>query len=127
MKNRFVGAIKKGVAGVQQAYIQQQKKADIRAKQRLATAKTNLEKERVKAELEREQLQLQRELYEAKALVRQEKALVAQARRKAGIISWGERAEGFARSASIAGEKLFKAASSKKTTKRRNSPVRKKK
>lgn len=93
--NRFMGAIKKGIVGVQNAYNQEKKNAEERAKRKMEAAKTKYEKERIKAELEREKLKLQREMYEAKAAVQREKLAVARAKREAGIVSFGERAGKF--------------------------------
>lgn len=91
----FIGAIKKGIAGVQSAYEKQKKEAEARAKRRMDSAKTKWEKERIKAELERKHLQLKRDMYRAKAAVKQEKLAVARAKREAGIVSFGERATKF--------------------------------
>lgn len=93
--NRFVGAIKRGVSGVQSAYAQQKRAAEERAKLRMESAKTGYEKERIKAELERGNLRLQREMYDAKAAVQREKEAVAKAKRAAGVRSVGERASEF--------------------------------
>lgn len=106
MANRFTAVIKRGVTAVQTAYSNQVKSAEKRARVRMKNAKTRYEKERVKAELEREKLVLQREMYEAKARVAEEKRAVTEARHRAGVVTWGDRAEGAGKSLGKAGSKL---------------------
>ncbi len=116
--NRFMGAVKKGITGVQDAYSKQKRISEDRAKRKMWAARTRYEAERVKAEWELEKLQLQREMYEAKAAVRQEREAVAKARRDAGVTSLSERVEGFARG-------LYYGSSKRKTVKRK--PVKRRK
>ena len=106
--NRFVGVIKRGISGIQDAYNRQRSAIEERANQRLATAKTKLEKERIKSDLELEKLKLQREMYSAKAAVKIEKVAVAKAKREAGVVGIGERVGGFMHTAESAGKKFYK-------------------
>jgi len=92
---RFTGAIKRGATAVQAAYVRQKKAAELRAKKRMAHARSQYERARVKAEAEREQLTLKRKMYEAKAAALRERDAVARARKAAGEKSWSERAGDF--------------------------------
>ncbi len=85
MPNRFLSAIRKGITGVQNAYEQQRKAAEDRAKRRMAQAATRMERERIQIGLEMEKLKLQKEMYEAKAAVQREREKVAQARNASGV------------------------------------------
>jgi hypothetical protein len=106
MPNKFTSAIKRGVTAVQTAYQKQVKAEEARARLRMKHAKTRYEKERVKAELEQEKLVLQRQMYEAKAKVVTERKAVIEARHRAGVVTWGERAESAGRSLGREGRKL---------------------
>ena len=93
--NRFIGAIKRGVSGVQEAYRRQKKVAEDRADRRMKVAKFKYEEISIEADLELEVLKLQREMYEAKAAVKREKVAIAKAKREAGVVGLGERVGGF--------------------------------
>ena len=93
--NRLLGAVKRGMDGVQSAYRSHLRAAEARAKARVESAKTKLEREKARADLAREKLKLERELYEAKAAVKGERERVAAAKRKAGVVGIGERARRF--------------------------------
>ena len=106
--NRFVGVIKKGVSGIQEAYRRQKKAAEDRADRRMKAAKTKFEDESIKADLKLEKLKLQREMYEAIAAVKREEVAVAKAKREAGVVGLSERAGGFMRIAGQAGKRLYR-------------------
>ena len=106
--NRFVGVIKKGISGIQDAYAKQKKVLEERARQRVKNAKTKLEDEHIKADLELEKLKLPREMYEAKAAVKREKVAVAKVKKEARAGGVRERAEDLARSAGRVGGRFFR-------------------
>ncbi len=106
--NRFIGAIKKGVSGIQEAYRQQRKVAEDRADRRRKAAKTKFEDASIEADLELEKLKLQREMYEAMAAVKREKVAIAKAKKEAGIVGLGERVGGFISTAGRAGGRFYR-------------------
>ncbi len=106
--NRFIGAIKKGISGIREAYRRQKKAAEDRADRRMKVAKTKFEDKSIKADLELEKLKLQREMYEAIAAVRREKVAIAKAKKEAGVVGLGERVGGLVSTAGRAGKRFYK-------------------
>jgi len=119
MSNRFVSFIRRGIAGIQQAYQSQKRQAEERASRRVSAARTQLQKERAKAELALELARLEREKYEAMARVRQERASVAEARKRAGVVTVGEQLRRAGRDIGRSGMQAYRALSTTSTKKKR--------
>lgn len=123
MANRFIGAVKKGITGVQAAYTREVKAAEVRARVKTRNAETRYKKEQVKAELEQKKLVLQRQMYEAKAAVKMEKEAVVRARHAAGVRTVGEQlssvGKSLSRDAMSAYRGLTKTSKPKRRTTRR--------
>lgn len=91
MANRFTAFVNKGVSSITTAYNQQLKAAEQRASKRAKVAASKVAKEKVRADLQHEKLVLERDMYEAKARVRADKEAVKAARKRAGVVTWGDR------------------------------------
>ena len=116
--NKLMSAVRKGRAGVQGAYAKHLRAAEARAEARVGKAKTSLERQKALADLEREKLVLERELYEAQGKVKQTKEDRDRARRKAGVLTIGERLK-------TEGQKLYSGLVAPK--KKRRAPTAKRK
>ena len=110
--NRFVGAVKRGVSGVQSAYVREKAAAETRAKTRMENARTAYEKEKVRAKLRQETAELKTEMYVAKAAATHAEQRARDARLEAGEYTFAERLMRGARSAAKGTQSAMRGAQS---------------
>ena len=92
-KQKVSVATRRHMANLQKMYNERVRTAEVRAKYRLASAKTKTEKGKIKLQLERERLDAKRELYEAQIATKKAKVAVEKARKEAGDLTLTERVE----------------------------------
>lgn len=90
---RVSAGAKRHLAGLEAAHDRRVREAEARAKVRLERAKTKAEREKAKLQLQREKMALKRELYEARSATQKAKVALKRARREAGGLTIGEKAE----------------------------------
>lgn len=111
--------VKKHMTNLQEAHDRRVKEAEVRAKIRMARARTDTERKLAKLQLEREKLKLKKDLYEARTATQKARDTVKKARLEAGDLTVGERLTKFGRMSMKTYRTLAKSGRSRRTGTRR--------